>query len=88
MIGIFDYTTLFTFLGTLCGILSIIFLCPVLFYIVIMLDGLWTFRFFRWHDCKDKKNRSDFAKRYGVQLDSLSDVFALGRRLYLLALRF
>lgn len=79
MIGIFDYTTLFTFLGTLCGILSIYFsMFGSLLYSLLCLMASGLFDSLDGTIARTKKNRSDFAKRYGVQLDSLSDVICFG----------
>lgn len=79
MIGIFDFTSLFTFLGTLCGVFSIYFgftknigyafLCLLLSGFFDALDGTVG---------RLKKNRTDFERDYGVQLDSLSDVICFG----------
>lgn len=79
MIGIFDFTSLFTFLGTMCGVFSIYygftgkigyaFLCLLLSGFFDALDGTVG---------RLKKNRTDFERDYGVQLDSLSDVICFG----------
>ena len=79
MIGIFDYTTLFTFLGTLCGVLSIYLSMTgqiVYSFLSLILAGL--FDSLDGTVARTKKNRRDFDVRYGIQLDSLSDVICFG----------
>lgn len=79
MIGIFDYTTLFTFLGTLCGILSIYLAMSgqiIYSFLSLILAGL--FDSLDGTVARTKKKRSDFAIRYGIQFDSLSDVICFG----------
>ncbi len=88
MIGVYDYTILFTFLGTLCGVGSIYFslngnaFLGVLFLLVAgffdSMDGFVA---------RTKKNRSEFEKDFGVQLDSLSDVICFGVAPMFLALQ-
>lgn len=79
MIGIYDYTVLFTLFGTMSGVVGIIattegnligaIVCLMLCGFFDMFDGMIA---------RTKKNRSEFAKKYGVQLDSLSDVICFG----------
>lgn len=75
MIGIYDYTVLFTLFGTISGITGIILasnnniFCAIL---ALMLCGF--FDMFDGTIAKTKKDRTEFAIKYGVQLDSLSDV--------------
>jgi len=88
MIGIVDYTVLFTFMGTLCGMASI-YLCltgniaqGVLLLLISgffdALDGLVA---------RSKKNRTSFESDFGVQLDSLSDVICFGVAPTMLAIK-
>lgn len=79
MIGIFDFTSLFTFLGTMCGLFSIYFsfqgnlgLAMILLVLASFVDSMDGFV------ARLKKNRTEFEKKYGVQLDSLSDVVCFG----------
>lgn len=79
MIGVFDYTTFFTFLGTLCGVFSIYnSLSGNLPYAVVLLLIAGFFDSMDGFVARSKKNRTDFEKRFGVQLDSLSDVICFG----------
>jgi len=79
MIGIFDYTSLFTLLGTCCGLTSIYYsfhgnlpLAMLLLLIASFMDSMDGFV------ARSKKNRTEFEKKYGIQLDSLSDVICFG----------
>ncbi len=79
MIGIFDYTTLFTYIGTLCGMFSVYFA----FTNQISISMIWLILagFFDSLDgtvARSKKNRTEFHQKYGIQLDSLSDVICFG----------
>lgn len=79
MIGVFDYTSLFTFLGTLCGVGSIYFtLTGNLNFGIFLLLISGFFDSMDGFVARSKKNRTDFEKKYGVQLDSLSDVICFG----------
>ncbi len=79
MIGIYDYTALFTFFGTICGILSIYFtLTGNIAYGVLLLLISGFFDSMDGFVARSKKKRSEFEKNYGVQLDSLSDVICFG----------
>lgn len=79
MIGIYDYTVLFTLFGTISGVVGMLVLGDgnILGAIIcLMLCGF--FDMFDGMIARTKKNRSEFAKKYGVQLDSLSDVICFG----------
>jgi len=79
MIGVFDYTTLFTFMGTMCGVFSIYFSLSGKIEIGVLL--LLISGFFDALDgtvARTKKSRTEFEKNYGVELDSLSDVICFG----------
>lgn len=86
MIGIFDFTSLFTLLGTCSGLASIYFsfqgnlpLAMLLLLIASFMDSMDGFV------ARLKKNRTEFEKTYGVQLDSLSDVVCFGVAPFFLA---
>ncbi|MCR4566619.1 MAG: CDP-alcohol phosphatidyltransferase family protein [Pseudobutyrivibrio sp.] len=81
MIGVFDYTVILTYLSTISGVVGIIITmtgighpyCGILFLMVSgLLDG------FDGKVARTKKNRSEFEKRFGVQIDSLSDLICFG----------
>lgn len=79
MIGFYNYTVLFTLFGTLSGIIGIGY--AVRGEVGVALVCLMLCGFFDMFDgtiARMKKNRSDFEKKYGVQLDSLSDVICFG----------
>jgi CDP-diacylglycerol--serine O-phosphatidyltransferase len=79
MIGIYNYTVLFTLFGTISGVigineaakgnLEIALFCLLVCGFFDMFDGLIA---------RTKKNRSEFELQYGIQLDSLSDVICFG----------
>ena len=78
MIGILDYTTLFTFIGTICGMMSMFFsLTGNISYGVLMLIIAGLFDAMDGLVARSKKNRTEFESEYGVQLDSLSDAICL-----------
>ena len=75
MIGFYNYTILFTFFGTVSGLLGIQFaLKGNIFASLICLMICGFFDMFDGTVARTKKNRTEFEKKYGVQLDSLSDV--------------
>lgn len=79
MIGYYNYTVLFTLFGTLSGVLGIRFAVRGNIFaslICLMLCGF--FDMFDGTIARTKKNRSEFEKKYGVQLDSLSDIVCFG----------
>lgn len=79
MIGVYNYTVLFTLFGTISGIIGIIeatqgnipcaLFCLMLCGFFDMFDGMIA---------RTKKNRTEFEIQYGIQLDSLSDVICFG----------
>lgn len=79
MIGIYNYTVLFTLFGTLSGLAGI--QCVMQGNIPGAIVCLLLSGFFDMFDgtiARTKKDRSEFEKKYGVQLDSLSDVICFG----------
>lgn len=88
MIGIYNYTVLFTLFGTITGLISMIE--AVNGNIEIALVGLLICGFFDMFDgtiARTKKNRTEFEIQYGIQLDSLSDVVCFGALPTLVALQ-
>ncbi len=81
MIGVYDYTVILTYLSAVSGVLGIIFTttgighpyCGALF---LMVSGL--FDGFDGKVARTKKNRTDYERRFGVQIDSLSDLICFG----------
>lgn len=79
MIGYYNYTVLFTLFGTLCGVQGI--REAILGNVPASLFCLMLCGFFDMFDgtiARTKKSRTEFEKKYGVQLDSLSDVICFG----------
>ena len=78
MIGFYNYTVIATFIGTLSGIFGIVFAFsgqPLLAMCSLMLCGS-----IDMFDGKIAKTRvrTDAEKRFGIQIDSLSDMICFG----------
>lgn len=85
MIGIYDYTVLLTYISLLSATSGIIVSLtnfggnaghPYIGALFLMICGLCDA--FDGRVARTKKDRSDFNKKYGIQIDSLSDVIAFG----------
>ena len=81
MIGVFDYTVLLTYLSLISATLGIVVSLqqtghPYIGVFFLMLCGLCDA--FDGKVARTKKNRTDFQKKFGVQIDSLSDLVAFG----------
>ena len=81
MIGVFDYTVWLTYLSLISAILGIVVSLqesghPYIGVFFLLLCGLCDA--FDGKVARTKKNRTDFQKKYGVQIDSLSDLVAFG----------
>ena len=81
MIGIYDYTVLLTYLSLVSASMGIVFTLsgegsPYIGVFFLMLCGL--FDGFDGKVASMKKNRSCEEKRFGIQIDSLSDLVAFG----------
>ena len=80
MLGVYDYTVILTYLSIVSAIIGIAFsFTPQLILaaiICLMLCGFLDA--FDGKVARSKKNRSTFAKKFGIQIDSLSDVIAFG----------
>lgn len=88
MIGVIDYTTLFTFIGTICGMMSMYFsLTGNIGYGVLFLLVSGLFDAMDGAVARSKKNRTAFESDYGVQLDSLSDAICFGAAPTILAIQ-
>ncbi|MCH5342079.1 MAG: CDP-alcohol phosphatidyltransferase family protein [Acetatifactor sp.] len=81
MIGVFDYTVWLTYLSLVSATLGIVISLqetghPYIGIFFLLLCGLCDA--FDGKVARTKKNRTDFQKKYGVQIDSLSDLVAFG----------
>lgn len=79
MIGFYNYTVWLTYMGMLSSVLGIFFACSgntTAAVICLMFSGLCDM--FDGIVARTKKDRTEEEKRYGIQLDSLSDVVCFG----------
>ena len=81
MIGIYDYTVILTYLSMVSGATGIIISMtgighPYLGILFLMISGLLDA--FDGKVARTKKNRTEFEKNFGVQIDSLSDLICFG----------
>lgn len=79
LIGFYNYTVWLTYIGMLSSVLGIFFACSgntTAAVICLMFSGLCDM--FDGIVARTKKDRTEEEKRYGIQLDSLSDVVCFG----------
>ena len=81
MIGFYDYTVILTYLSMLSATCGIIFCLnsighPYIGMLFLLLCGLCDA--FDGKVARTKKNRTDRMKKFGIQIDSLSDLIAFG----------
>lgn len=81
MIGVYDYTVILTYLSMASGSIGIIITMtgighPYFGTLFLMISGLLDA--FDGRVARTKKNRSEFEKNFGVQIDSLSDLICFG----------
>lgn len=81
MIGVFDYTVILTYLSIISATAGIFVSMagdghPYIGIFFLMFCGLCDA--FDGKVARTKKNRTDFQKNFGIQIDSLSDVIAFG----------
>ena len=81
MIGVFDYTVLLTYISLISAVLGIVVSLqqsghPYIGVFFLLLCGLCDA--FDGKVARTKKDRTEFEKKYGVQIDSLSDLVAFG----------
>lgn len=81
MIGIFDYTVWLTYLSLISAVLGIVVSLqqsghPYIGVFFLLFCGLCDA--FDGKVARTKKDRTDFAKKFGVQIDSLADLAAFG----------
>ena len=81
MIGFYDYTVILTYLSLMSGTIGIM-LClngmghPYLGMFFLLFSGLWDT--FEGKVARSKKDRTTQMKKFGIQIDSLSDLIAFG----------
>jgi len=81
MIGVYDYTVVLTYLSMLSGVLGIL-VClhntghPYMGVFFLLFCGLCDA--FDGKVARHKKNRTEFEKSFGIQIDSFSDLIAFG----------
>ena len=81
MIGFYDYTVILTYLSLLSGISGVL-VClkgighPYLGMFFLLFSGLCDT--FDGKVARSKKDRTEQAKRFGIQIDSLSDLICFG----------
>ena len=78
-IGFYDYTVILTYAGMLCAFWAILMILDNRYWdalILLMASGLCDM--FDGTVASTKKNRTDQQKRFGIQIDSLSDLLSFG----------
>lgn len=81
MIGVFDYTVVLTYMSLVSAFFGILFSlsftgCPYIAVFFLLFCGLCDA--FDGKVASMKKSRTDFQKKFGIQIDSLSDLVAFG----------
>ncbi|MBR5671850.1 MAG: CDP-alcohol phosphatidyltransferase family protein, partial [Spirochaetales bacterium] len=81
MIGFYDYTVILTYLSMISGTCGIIFCLnnighPYIGMLFLLFCGLCDA--FDGKVARTKKNRTERMKKFGIQIDSLSDLVAFG----------
>ena len=81
MIGVYDFTVILTYMSMISGCTGIIMSMtgighPYIGALFLMLSGLCDA--FDGMVARKKKNRTELEKRFGVQIDSMSDLIAFG----------
>jgi len=80
MTGVYDYTVLLTYFSLISANIGIFLsLCDKKIYaaaLCLMLSGL--FDAFDGKVARTKKNRTDYERKFGIQIDSLTDIVAFG----------
>lgn len=80
MLGVYDYTVILTYLSIVSAMIGIScsFRPQLVLAAIICLMLCGCLDAFDGKVARSKKNRSTFAKKFGIQIDSLSDVIAFG----------
>lgn len=79
MLGYYNYTVYATYLGLVSGVCGIVFAAkdkPVIAVICLLVCGL--IDSFDGAIARTKKNRTEEEKKFGIQIDSLSDLVCFG----------
>ena len=81
MIGVYDYTVILTYMSLISGMLGIIVTVtgaghPQLGVFFLMLSGILDA--FDGKVARTKKDRTEFDKKFGIQIDSLTDLVCFG----------
>lgn len=79
MIGVYDYTVILTYLSFISSLIGIYYAFnnnPFVSIICLLFSGL--FDMFDGIVARTKKNRTSEEKKFGIQIDSLSDLVAFG----------
>jgi len=81
MIGVYDYTVILTYLSAVSAGLGILFSLsggghPYVGVFFLLFSGLCDA--FDGRVARRKKDRTEYSKKFGVQIDSLSDILAFG----------
>jgi len=81
MIGVYDYTVILTYLSAISAGLGILFSLsgdghPYVGVFFLLFSGLCDA--FDGRVARKKKDRTEYSKKFGVQIDSLSDILAFG----------
>jgi CDP-diacylglycerol--serine O-phosphatidyltransferase len=80
MLGVYDYTVILTYLSIVSACIGIVcsFTPQLILAAIICLMVCGCLDAFDGKVARSKPNRTDFAKKFGIQIDSLSDVIAFG----------
>ncbi len=80
MLGVYDYTVILTYLSIVSACIGIVisFNPQLILAAIICLMVCGCLDAFDGKVARSKQNRTDFAKKFGIQIDSLSDVIAFG----------
>lgn len=79
MVGFFNYTVWLTYIALFSGSVGIFFSCsgnPLVGIICLSISGILDL--FDGKVAKTKKNRTDDEKKYGIEIDSLTDLVCFG----------
>ena len=81
MIGVYDYTVILTYLSLISGVLGIIISVtgvghPEIGIFFLMVSGILDT--FDGRVARTKKDRTEFEKNFGIQIDSLADLVCFG----------
>jgi CDP-diacylglycerol--serine O-phosphatidyltransferase len=81
MIGVYDYTVVLTYMSLISGVMGIIISVtgvghPEIGIFFLMLSGILDT--FDGRVARTKKDRTEFEKNFGIQIDSLADLICFG----------